>query len=74
KVASVSVFNDQGRLVKKLASNETLNAEGYWLWDGLTENNTKATTGIYILYIEIYELNGTVKKYKKTAVLASKLN
>ena len=59
---------------KKLISNETLNVEGSWIWDGLDESSTKANTGIYIIYVEIFELDGNVKKYKKTAVLASKFN
>jgi len=74
KVANVSIYNDRGRLVKKLISNETLNVEGNWVWDGLDESNSKAITGVYILYFEIFELNGNVEKFKKTAVLASKFN
>lgn len=74
KVANLTIYNDQGQMIKKLIRNETLNAQGQWIWDGLDENNAKARTGIYILYIEILDLNGEVKKYKKTAVVASKFN
>ncbi|RKD18630.1 hypothetical protein BCY91_14940 [Pelobium manganitolerans] len=74
KVANVSIYDDQGKQVKKLVSNQTLNADGQWVWDGFTENNRLAKTGIYVFYIEIFELNGRVEKFKKTAVLASKLN
>ncbi len=74
KVANITIYNTEGRLIKKLISNQTLNTEGQWIWDGLDDSSTKAKTGIYILYFEIFELNGNVKKYKKTAVLASKFN
>ncbi len=74
KVANVTIYNDQGKLVKKLISNETLNTEGAWVWDGLDQTNTKAKTGIYVIYVEVFELDGNVKKYKRTAVLASKFN
>nr|WP_294894602.1 lamin tail domain-containing protein [uncultured Pedobacter sp.] len=74
KIANVTIYNDQGRLMKKLVSNETLNAEGQWIWDGMDEHNSKAKTGIYIIYFEIYDLNGNVKKYKKPVALASKLD
>ena len=74
KVANVIIYNDQGKLVKKLIRNETLSTEGEWIWDGLDEQNAKVKTGIYIIYAELFELNGNVKKYKKTAVVASKLN
>jgi hypothetical protein len=74
KVGNVTLYNTQGRFVKKLVNNETLSATGQWVWDGTDESNTKAKTGIYVLYFEVFELNGEVKKYKKTAVLASKLD
>jgi hypothetical protein len=74
KAANVIIYNDQGKLVKKLIRNETLSTEGEWIWDGLDEQNAKVKTGIYIIYAELFELNGNVKKYKKTAVVASKLN
>ncbi len=74
KVANVTIYNDRGRLVKKLVNNETVNVEGSWIWDGLDDGNAKANTGIYIIYVEIFELDGNVRKYKKTAVLASKFN
>ncbi|WP_017259571.1 lamin tail domain-containing protein [Pedobacter arcticus] len=74
KVANVTIYNNQGRLVKKLISNETLNTEGQWVWDGLDQTNAKAKTGIYIIYVEVFELDGNVKSFKKTVALASKFN
>ncbi|MFC5284053.1 lamin tail domain-containing protein [Pedobacter alpinus] len=74
KVANVTIYSDQGRMVKKLIRNETLNTEGQWIWDGLDETGSKVKTGIYLFYFEILDLDGTVKKTKKTAVVASKFN
>lgn len=73
-VANVTIYDDNGRLVKKLVSNETISANGNWLWDGINLNSSKAKTGIYIVYAEFFNLNGEVKKYKKTVTLASKFN
>lgn len=74
KVANITIYSDQGKLIKKLINNETLNMQGEWLWDGLDEKNQKSKTGIYVIYFEIFDLNGNVKKFKKTTVLASKFN
>ena len=74
RVANVTIFNDQGRLMKKLIRNETTAAKGEWIWDGLDDNNAKVKTGIYILFIELFDLSGNVKKYKKTAVAASRFD
>jgi len=72
-MASVSIFNDRGRLVRRVANNELLSAEGYFLWDGINSENEKADLGIYIVFIEIFDLDGNVEKYKKTAVLGGYL-
>jgi hypothetical protein len=74
KVANVSIYSDQGRLIKKLVRNETLATEGQLIWDGLDDTNQKVKMGIYIIYVELFDLGGSVKKYKKTAVLAGKLD
>lgn len=70
---TVNVFNSGGQLIRHLVNNEYLGTEGSVNWDGIQDNNTKAPIGIYIFYIQVFDLNGNVKKYKKTGVLAGKL-
>jgi hypothetical protein len=53
--------------------NELLATSGTVSWNGINENNDRATIGIYIIYFEVFDLNGKVLKFKKTCVLASKL-
>jgi hypothetical protein len=72
--ANVTIYNDQGALVRKLIQNQTLATSGQWIWDGLNQSSQKAKTGIYIIYTELFDLNGNVKKYKNTAVLAGKFD
>ncbi|MBK0383193.1 lamin tail domain-containing protein [Pedobacter sp. SD-b] len=72
--ANVTIYNDQGVLIRKLIQNQTLATSGQWIWDGLDQTSQKAKTGIYIIYTEIFDLNGNVKKFKNTAVLAGKFN
>ena len=70
---TVNVFNAGGNLIRKLVNNQYLGTKGAVNWDGIQDDNTKAAVGIYVFFIQVYDLNGTVKKYKKTTVLASKL-
>ncbi len=70
---TANVFNSGGNLVRKLVNNQYLGTEGAVNWDGIQDDNTKASVGIYIFFIQVFDLNGNVKKYKKTTVLASKL-
>ena len=72
-VMSVTVYNAEGYQIKKLVNNEYLGTEGSVSWDGINDNNTKASVGIYVFYISVYDTEGNVKKYKKTGVLATKL-
>jgi hypothetical protein len=71
--ATVQIFDAKGRLVRKLISNELIGNDGTFSWDGLTDKKEKARIGIYIFYIEAFNLQGDTKNYKRTCVLASKL-
>ncbi|MCB0381247.1 MAG: lamin tail domain-containing protein, partial [Flavobacteriales bacterium] len=68
-VANIVIYDSKGRLTKNLLLNELLGTSGTFSWDGINENNEKSAIGIYIIYIEIFNLKGEVKKFKKTCVL-----
>jgi hypothetical protein len=70
---SISVFNSQGYLVRRLIKHEYLGTQGRFSWDGIRDDGTKALPGIYVLYFEFFDLQGHVRKYKKAVVLAQKL-
>jgi hypothetical protein len=71
--ASITIYDARGRKVRQLVDHELLGTSGQFSWDGLTDEHQKAAIGIYIFYIEVFDLNGNVDYYKKTAVLATKL-
>ncbi len=68
------VYDAKGREIRTLARNELLSSEGKLMWDGLDDDNQKARTGIYIVSVEIFNLQGKVKRFKKEVVLGAKLN
>jgi len=72
-VANISVFDSQGRPVRYLVKNGTLGLSGQWNWDGLDEKGNKLSIGIYIVYTEIFNLQGKQAHFKNTIVLAGKL-
>ena len=72
-MASISIYDSKGRLVKQLIKNELLATTGTFSWDGINENNEKERLGIYIIFFEALDLSGNIKHYKKTCVLAGKL-
>lgn len=70
---NVTIYDARGRLIKNLIKNTMLGTSGTFSWDGITEENEKARIGMYVIYFEVFDLDGNVKHYKKSAVLASKL-
>jgi hypothetical protein len=69
-LVSIRVFDSNGRLIKLLTGNHLSGECSTFNWDGLTESRNKAPVGIYIVYIEVLNLNGNVSHYKNVAVLA----
>ncbi len=72
-LANVKVFDSKGRAVRTLIQNQLLGNDGAFSWDGVNDDKEKARTGIYVFYIEVFNLNGDAKEFKKTCVLATKL-
>jgi len=73
-LATVNIYSDKGRLVKKLLNNQTIGTNGSLIWDGIAENGQKSAIGIYIILFDVFDLNGNMKRFKNTCVLAGKLN
>jgi hypothetical protein len=70
---SVTIYDAQGRLVRRLVRNETLPTKGFWRWDGLTDQNQKAAVGYYVLLVELFRANGGEKhEYRKTVVVGAR--
>lgn len=70
EIATITVFDGQGREIKKIASNQLLGNEGFFQWDGIADDQRKADTGIYMILFEIFRLNGEKQKFKKPVILS----
>jgi hypothetical protein len=71
-VTNITVFDASGRLVRYLQKNSLSGIKGYYRWDGLDDKNKKLPQGIYIIYTEIFNIDGKKKAFKNTVVLARK--
>jgi hypothetical protein len=65
----VYVYDSMGRTVNIVANNELLGTAGTLTWNGRGSSGQKLTAGIYIIYMEVYDMKGTVKKFKKPTVV-----
>jgi len=73
-VANITLFDAAGRPVRNLVRNGTLGLSGYWNWDGLDDKGKKLPVGSYIIFTEIFNLQGKKDRFKNAIVLARKLN
>jgi Lamin Tail Domain/CHU_C Type IX secretion signal domain/Bacterial Ig-like domain len=73
-VANVTIFNAAGRPIRNLVRNGVLSTAGYWNWDGLDDKGLKLPIGTYIVFTEIFNLQGKKDKLKNAVVLARKIN
>lgn len=71
-VANVKILDAQGREIKQLANNATLGTTGFFRWDGDTNDGSKARTGYYIVWMEIFNVDGKVEAFRKRVIVASR--
>ena len=73
-LGTLTVYDDEGREVKKILNNELLGMFGSATWDGMTKDQHKANVGIYVAVFEAFSLNGQSAVNKRKAfVVASRL-
>jgi len=69
-VANVKIADQQGRVIKELANNETLGIDGFFRWDGDRDDGTRARMGYYFVWVELFQLDGQVRTFRKRVVIA----
>ncbi|MGM0650736.1 MAG: lamin tail domain-containing protein, partial [Bacteroidota bacterium] len=71
-VLSISIYNSKGQPVRNLIDNEMLGSEGQFTWDGLNDDGMHPGSGIYIVLLDYFDLDGNRHQEKKTTVIAVK--
>ena len=73
-LGKAQIYDEKGRLIKTIFSNEYMGTQGTYYWDGTTEKEVKASIGIYLLKFEVFSTSGGVFfTTKKAFTLAGKL-
>jgi len=71
---NITVFDDEGRKIRRLIQNEFLGESGAYTWNGLDDNGERVLLGIYIIYVEAFNLDGDVTSFKETCVVGGNLD
>ncbi|MFN0049151.1 MAG: lamin tail domain-containing protein [Cytophagales bacterium] len=71
-VANITIYDLEGRVIKKLVKNQNVGNQSFFQWDGLDELGRKALVGNYMIYIEVFNLKGETKSFKENVVVAAR--
>lgn len=64
-MATVHIFDAQGRTVRELADNQLIAGEGFFRWDGDFDDGAKARTGYYFVMFSIFRESGEREVFRK---------
>jgi len=68
-VITVTVFNDRGYPVRRLAEQVSAGAGTTFIWDGLSDNGARLPAGLYLLIAESYNSTGSTRRWKEACAL-----
>ena len=69
-MGTISIYDVSGRKVCTLVNNILWATSGTFRWDGLDDQQNLLPTGHYIIYVELFLTDGTVRCQKLVCVLA----
>lgn len=71
-MGTISIYDVSGRKVCTLVNNILWATSGTFRWDGLDDQQNLLPMGHYIIYVELFLPDGTVRKQMQVCVLARK--
>jgi hypothetical protein len=70
-VATIQIYDQEGRYIKLLLNNELIGREGFVNWDGTDFNNQKTPIGKYVILITAFSLEGKKVLKEKIPVIVA---
>ena len=68
-VVTVTVFDEAGNHVRKIAANLFSGVNASIIWDGTADDGSLVRTGIYIILINLFDDTGKTKTWKKVCTV-----
>ena len=70
--AKINVYDSRGRPVKTLVNCKNVADQSSFVWNGLDDNGEIVPIGIYVVFVEVFDIQGDIKRFKKAVVVAAK--
>ena len=71
-VGTLQVYDLEGRKVKELMDADYLPQSGFLRWEGTDDRGHKVRTGPYIIYFQVFDLEGKVRTFKERVIVATR--
>ncbi|MEJ1236921.1 lamin tail domain-containing protein [Chryseolinea sp. T2] len=71
-VATVNIYDSRGMIVRHIADNILLSTEGKLRWDGDKDNGSKALSGYYVVWFQVYADDGTSRLFREAVAISSR--
>jgi hypothetical protein len=68
-IVSVRIYDESGRYIRKVAENMYAGPQASLVWDGTGDDGSLVSTGIYIVFITIFDDSGKTGKWKKVCTV-----
>ena len=68
-IITVTVFNDRGYCVRRLAERFCAGAGATFIWDGTTDNGARLPAGLYMIMAESVSSSGVSHRWKKVCAV-----
>ena len=73
-VCNITVFDANGRPIRFVTRNALCGLQGYFRWDGLDEKLARLPIGVYVVFSDVFNLQGKTKHFRQAVTLARRLN
>lgn len=68
--AAIIIYDLNGNIVRNLVRNATISSKGFFWWDGLDDKNHRLPTGVYIVVMQLFSLDGKKKNFKNIVTIS----
>ncbi|PWL30858.1 lamin tail domain-containing protein [uncultured Roseivirga sp.] len=69
---NIRIVDAEGRVVKRVTQNSVVGTEGFFTWDGSTEDGGKAKVGYYMIIMEVISSEGRISYIREKVAIASR--
>ncbi len=69
---NIFIYTAAGQKVRHLVKSKLAGQEGAVSWDGRHEDGNRLPVGIYVVFVEAFDLEGKVRHYRRPVVVATR--